>query len=1043
VTSVPDGGRAQPHGLEHAFAPAGWAVVRTPVLPFERFTELTAGRSSDAEVRRAIRDAFALPMVREALALASPGLLARALAEPPEGSGAGAGNARFGDLTATLYRYLARMAWRCTPFGLFAAVSVGSVGVVTAGGSKLDLRSREDLRPVVRATFEEVVARIARGLEQVPAGSVPHRVNTSWYLAGARVRFAELARGPAAAAGFVDTAATERLVSVLRTGGALDRFTLDELAGASEARASYVASLARIGLVVPDVFPASTAADPVTDALERMQGHAALAPIVADLQALQAGAARMAARVTAALRGAAATASAAGDGDYHVDLHREAEVAIAPELAREVLGAIALLDRFDDLAPDEELATFRELFDRRFGTAWVPLPLALDPDQGVPFGSKVAAGSPWTADLPLLPEAAAPEGRWTSHSDTRLRLLVAAAADRSHADLTAVLPSATQPARALPDSLLAIVQILAAGPDALARHDYDILLRLVGSVGGVGALGRFCATNDALRALVAEHCRREQALAPEVIFADLAHEPAQQAAGNMLLRPPLQPYEIVYRATPGVVPRRRIAIGDLVLGLRGGALVLWSVRHDREVRVRIMNAHSPRASQLPLYRFLHRLSTSGPGVVRSWSWGPLSASDWLPRVVAGRVILAPARWTLRAPEIDPGRAADPGRAVDALRDKHRLPRWVVVRTGEQAMPIDLASDVGARVLLETLRGAGAGRMVLEECLPAADQLCASSRDGLHAHEVMIPFLRRSSGSPADARARPSSTPRTTTELHPPGSEWFFVKAYCAPLLLEPLLLDLSRIARAHVAAGAADRWFFVRYRDPDFHVRLRIRRAGAGRVDAEVLEALKDATARGVVWKVQLDTYVPETERFGGPHGLELFHEFSWLDSEAVVDALSIGPGDVDARIVASSLAIDRYATSFGLSLDERLALARTAAEVLAPRVAAGVETFRELARRFRAHAGLLADAFTARSPPWAALAAVFERAHDRLGVAWRRALERGLLAPRDDVVRALFHMHVNRYQRTYDPLHELVTYDALFRFYRAAAGRAKHGSRK
>src|ERR1035441_9244429 len=56
----------------------------------------------------------------------------------------------------------------------------------------------------------------------------------------------------------------------------------------------------------------------------------------------------------------------------------------------------------------------------------------------------------------------------------------------------------------------------------------------------------------------------------------------------------------------------------------------------------------------------------------------------------------------------------------------------------------------------------------------------------------------------------------------PGSEWLFVKLYC-PRNLENDVVPESMLTFAEnvVAAGLADSWFFIRYSDPDSHIRLR------------------------------------------------------------------------------------------------------------------------------------------------------------------------------------------------------------------------------
>src|SRR5687767_7518849 len=92
-------------------------VLRTPVLPFDVLANWDGGRDT-------LRALVEHPAIREALYVASPeldGQIAAWLREPELHVA----------VERALVRYISRMASRSTPFGLFAAVSVGTVGAQT------------------------------------------------------------------------------------------------------------------------------------------------------------------------------------------------------------------------------------------------------------------------------------------------------------------------------------------------------------------------------------------------------------------------------------------------------------------------------------------------------------------------------------------------------------------------------------------------------------------------------------------------------------------------------------------------------------------------------------------------------------------------------------------------------------------------------------------------------------------------------------------------------------------------------------------------
>ena len=124
------------------FASASFFVLRTPLLPFEDFLKLSSPPMGAAEAcsqdaglaanRAQLRQWTERTEVQEALWLASPDLLESTARwrDAPE-------SAKRRKLDLALYRYFARMTARATPFGAFAACSVGEIGA----GTYLELRA--------------------------------------------------------------------------------------------------------------------------------------------------------------------------------------------------------------------------------------------------------------------------------------------------------------------------------------------------------------------------------------------------------------------------------------------------------------------------------------------------------------------------------------------------------------------------------------------------------------------------------------------------------------------------------------------------------------------------------------------------------------------------------------------------------------------------------------------------------------------------------------------------------------------------------------
>ncbi len=150
-----------------------------------------------------------------------------------------------------------------------------------------------------------------------------------------------------------------------------------------------------------------------------------------------------------------------------------------------------------------------------------------------------------------------------------------------------------------------------------------------------------------------------------------------------------------------------------------------------------------------------------------------------------------------------------------------------------------------------------------------------------ANEFVLPLL--------PAGAQPSSTPELiqTDEVIPsdvrakqPSSDWVYYKIYTGLAAAEKILFGEIRehFAQWH-DQGLIDKWFFIRYKDPATHIRLRLHGIDAPKLWKIVVPALNDVLSKLVndkrIARFSIDTYVREMERYGGllgmPHAETLF----------------------------------------------------------------------------------------------------------------------------------------------------------------------------
>jgi thiopeptide-type bacteriocin biosynthesis protein len=1081
-----------PDVAQAEFVASGFFALRTPLLPFDAllaFSENLQAACADRDpgtreaalaadrgrLRTKLAALYRRPEVRDALFIASPTLEEHLddWFKEPEGE-------RGQKIERALTRYFLRMAGRATPFGLFAGSSVGVVGAET----RLVLAERARYQRHTQLDTDYLLL-LSDALARQPElrRTLTFHVNSTLYRARECFRYLEVRRiGEGWTHHQIALEAADYLEATL--GRARDGATFQALVeglrqddpGATvEEALEYIDGLIDSQVLISELRPNVTGKQPSDVLPSQLRnrpaqcGHANLdlarrALDTLDSEGLGASPARY-------RRIAQLLSHLPGTFDlsrlFQVDMVKPMDAAsLGPAVISEILRGVTTLERLSRRSHDDRLARFRVAFINRYEDREVPLLEALDEENGIGFdtlGGQARDASSLLDDL-KFPDAAEKTVAWGRRETILLGKLGEALGSGTSTIFLepAELEEMAEPdAPPLPDAFAALATIAAASEVAVAEGKFQVLFGGVSGPSGARLMGRFCHIDPQLRTRVEEHIRAEEALDPDAVFAEIVHLP-EGRMGNILSRPVLREFEIPYFGQAGVPPERRISVSDLRISVVGERIILVSTRLGRRVLPRLTSAHNFHMSQ-GIYHFLCALQSLGTTGDLAWDWGPLRDTPYLPRVMTGRLVLSRARWHAHRQELQLlGKATGTGRfeAMQAWRRTRGLPRWIALEDADNELPIDLENVLAVEALVELAKGRE--KATFTELFPGPDQIWATGPEGRFVHELVIPFVRSKSASgskkeeTSGSSAFRASQPVVAPAIHgpqnrsfPPGSEWLYAKLYTGPTTVDQLLLSLVKpVVEQVVGTGMADRWFFIRSGDPDWHLRLRFHGRPA-RLHEEVLPILQAAAGRlldgGVLWRFQLDTYEREVERYGGPEGMLLSEGLFQADSEAVLALVGRLAEDArgDVRWRLAILGMDLLLTDLGFDLDTKRSVIRKARAAFAAEFRTDDGFRHKLGGKFRSIRNSLTallDCLPTADGWLASELKILRIRSERLApvLAGLRACSQAgrLLAPLTELAPSYLHMHANRLLRSAHRAQELVLYDFLHRLYESQAAR-------
>ncbi|TMO68576.1 lantibiotic dehydratase [Pseudoalteromonas aurantia] len=1032
-------------------------VARIPRLPVE---SLTAFSNAEADINALLQEWLDTPGVEEAVYLASPSLLERVeqwRSKPESKQGK--------KVARALLKYMIRMCSRPTPFGLFSGIHQGEIGdstqLIASHHSEDTRKTRLDMF-YLSALKEHFIKHASR------SDTMTYKPNSSHYFIAEQCRYIETYlsddsmqyRLSAVESDEYFRFALEKAGSGMSFNGLVSAFCSQYAEAEQEEVEAYIQDLIDEGMLIANIPLPLTGDSPDLALLKSLQGiaeHEAadhLATALAQIDKLdeqKTGDITPYKQLLSHLENLPVKAQE--NKLFQSDIYRSFDCCqLSAMEVKRFQKQIELLSGLSFSSEASALSNFVTKFNARFEGQFVPLDVILDDESGIGISNETGYEAPLVAGLNLVRGGAnngtAPE---VSMLDSIIEDAISLPENRNLMSIT--LKSKELKAKITNKEALNKYPSSFAAMMSLYQDDrQNPIMQLTGCYGPSSAnlLGRFCHLDESLKLDVIKELELEQAHSPEVIFAEVVHMP-EGRPGNVIARPHLRQYEIVFMADSSLDTDYQIPLSDLHVWVEGQKVKLWSKRLNKRVVPRLSCAHNYSNRSLSAYKFLCMMQHQD-GQVPNFSMPSSTArAAFVPRIMLDNLILSEKVWRIDRKQLeDVCKKGQFDRAkLDALLAKYQLDPQVSYAMADNVLNLDLRCAEMFEILLGETKGQP--RVELKEVLHEQFKSRFVDAQGQHYNnEIIVPFFNHSA-TPLSHYADSPLANITATPIKrrfSAGSNWLSLKIYSGNSLVEQLLSE-QLLPFIEENAELYDKWFFIRYGDPDWHLRLRFHGEPSqlcGELLPKLNALLDPMIESGELHKVELMTYEREVERYGGPESMALVESLFMLDSVLIAKTCALideyGEG-VRWRIALSCT--DRLLTLFEYSADERFNLISGLRDGFGREFSESSMLRKQLGNRYREYETQLHDDF-------AKLHSASEGECDELQRTLLVLLEQwqtqaapiiaklneliandALNCTRDSFLSSILHMHNNRMFKAYGREQELVIHDLLRRKYFSA----------
>jgi thiopeptide-type bacteriocin biosynthesis protein len=539
----------------------------------------------------------------------------------------------------------------------------------------------------------------------------------------------------------------------------------------------------------------------------------------------------------------------------------------------------SLLHQIIPNANNATLDKFISDFTKKFERKDVPIMEALDPELGIGYGDLVQAGDQQDLVTDMVVKTKEPKNSDIHHSlkDFLYRELIQCSANKSHVIALEKLPVHINKPKTLPNTFSAVLS------DAFGT----LCLESLGGATLNGIAGRFTLASNQ----VTDYCKRiaeiEQQANPGVLFFDIGYT-SENHVDNINRRRSIYGFQL--NLLNYDLSEDPLELSDLYLSTFQGELILRSRKHNKRLIPRMSTAYNYSRSDLPVFRLLCDLQNQGITTNLSINFQHLIPGiNYYPRIQFKNIIVSRAKWRL---------------SFSDLRQKTNVPlitdfieflklksisRYCKTGSGDQTLFFDTENNDDLVILMDYLRKSKT--LLVEEAFQGQQGLVHDSQGRVYCSEWIVAICHDTEIYKAAKPLSSKSPGINQTAILPPGKEWLYFEIFSHPQRADSILMNqITTLLKEHKKLIC--RWFFIRYTENGFHLRLRLQLYNANKaqmVIADLSELLKEELYTGIVSDFTIRTYKRELARYGSLN-MERVENHFYIDSTYVLDVLKLSP---------------------------------------------------------------------------------------------------------------------------------------------------------
>lgn len=559
-----------------------------------------------------------------------------------------------------------------------------------------------------------------------------------------------------------------------------------------------------------------------------------------------------------------------------------------------------------------------------------------------------------------------------------------------------------------------------------------IYIKSIGGYSGSTLLGRFSNNDFNIQQIINEISEFENKCFDDKITAEIIHLPNNRV-GNVLIREVKRKKEISILAKNSV-NSLNIPLEDLYVSIKNDKIILTSKTENKEILPFLTSAQNYHFDSLPLYQFLCDIQSQYRNNFLGINFGGLDIEylDHIPRISFGEsIILSKETWKISTNQLKKNyNTKDSKISLNEFRNYLKsigIDKYIyITEGGEDKLIIDIDNDITLNVLFEELNKNKT--IKLTECIYELNS------HSINFSNEILTQIKITDNQLLEEIYQKSFEKNLLSVKRSfiLGEEWLYMKIYTGHVTsIDVLINEIKDLKNILLNMNYIDKWFYIRYNDPEFHIRVRFKIIDNNNL-TQIIKLINDKLSLLIknkkIWKVDFSPYNRELERYNW-NDIDNVESLFYADSDFSINLLEYQKTLTNNSWIIILRSIDDILDAFQYSLEEKYELINLMYDSFWKEFNSDKNIKKSIDKKFRTFEKEIDSLFF--DYPECLCKAFIER---------KKHLSKIIFSTNnlDSLMWSFIHMHVNRVIKSNPRFHELIIYGILEKYYRKKIGLKK-----